>query len=327
MEVKERTQAQAQLEDNRKHREKEGRMKKRHIVLLAILVYFVYSMISSGPFSRTGSAGSRAYHTDHYTLTLPGEWTCDQYEENNFTFSYSDPDSAVKDIITFSEFDYSDPVGIDTVRDVLNPLLFRDVDGFTLLETRTITIHQDEAYFTTGNKTIDGSPQRMCFVLYPFDDHVAFFGYTSRGRSDEDIERKAESYAKRISTCLYDIAADEFDDDLESISKVDSSGYIFVKAQMHGSDASSAISSFEYDAADFLKSLRSLVESGDVDFTEVSFEGYTDLVDKYGNVKNESVLQFWITRETLDKINFENFNPKNFEFISTNWYLHPAMKK
>lgn len=325
--VKERAQAQAQLENNRTHRKKEGRMKKRHIFLLVILGYFAYSVLSSGLFSRTGSAVDQSYRTDHYTLTLPGEWTCDQYKDNNFTFSYSAPDSSIKDVIIFSETTLPAPLDIDMVRDDLLPEFGKNLEDFSVLEVREITIHQDTAFLATIGCSIDGSANRICLIFYPFENYAVCLACTCYGRSEGYAEQLAQTYAKQITTCLYDIAADEFRNDLMSIQKVASTGYIFVKAQLSGSDSDKMITFFEYDAADFLEKLRKLVKDGDVDFTEVSFQGYTDLVDKYGNVTNKSVFQFWITRETLDKINFEHFNPKNFEAIGTNWYLHPAMTK
>lgn len=51
------------------------------------------------------------------------------------------------------------------------------------------------------------------------------------------------------------------------------------------------------------------------------------LVDTYGNKSNEEVLRISLNRETLNKINWDNFDYNNFEKIANNYFEHPAFNK
>lgn len=51
------------------------------------------------------------------------------------------------------------------------------------------------------------------------------------------------------------------------------------------------------------------------------------LTDKYGNVKNGEVMRVMMNRETLDKIDFENFNADNLASIADNYYEHKALSE
>ena len=61
------------------------------------------------------------------------------------------------------------------------------------------------------------------------------------------------------------------------------------------------------------------------DFNRISFSGFTDLVDKYGNVENTKVATLDMNKETIDKINFENFSYKNLPDIADEVNFHPAL--
>lgn len=49
------------------------------------------------------------------------------------------------------------------------------------------------------------------------------------------------------------------------------------------------------------------------------------LSDRYGNVENGDVMITLLSRETLDKINFKNFNAENLSAIADSYWEHPAL--
>ncbi|MER2078696.1 hypothetical protein [Psychrobacillus psychrotolerans] len=49
------------------------------------------------------------------------------------------------------------------------------------------------------------------------------------------------------------------------------------------------------------------------------------LTDRYGNVENGDVMVVLMSKETLNKINFENFNPGNLSFVADSYWEHPAL--
>ncbi|MED5052709.1 hypothetical protein [Anoxybacteroides rupiense] len=51
------------------------------------------------------------------------------------------------------------------------------------------------------------------------------------------------------------------------------------------------------------------------------------LVDQYGNESVDTVLKIGLDRVTADKINWKNFNYKNFENVAPQYFVHPALLK
>lgn len=51
------------------------------------------------------------------------------------------------------------------------------------------------------------------------------------------------------------------------------------------------------------------------------------LVDQYGNSEDGEVMAMELDRKTHEKINYENFNPENFETVAKNYFEHPALNK
>ena len=49
------------------------------------------------------------------------------------------------------------------------------------------------------------------------------------------------------------------------------------------------------------------------------------LTDQYGNTKNGEVLRVTLSREALDKINFEGFSVNNLSAIAGDYWEHPAL--
>lgn len=51
------------------------------------------------------------------------------------------------------------------------------------------------------------------------------------------------------------------------------------------------------------------------------------LVDQYGNEKDSQVMMFSIERETLDKINWDDFLTDNLQNVVSDYYEHPAFNE
>lgn len=51
-----------------------------------------------------------------------------------------------------------------------------------------------------------------------------------------------------------------------------------------------------------------------------------ELIDDYGNTKDWNVLKILLKKETLDKINFKNFDHRKFEKIADSYYAHSSIK-
>ena len=71
------------------------------------------------------------------------------------------------------------------------------------------------------------------------------------------------------------------------------------------------------------KILEALAKSK-INYTTVLITGTFLLVDQMGNEAETNVVIGTYTKELVDKINFENFNPKNVFEIDPTAYIHPA---
>ncbi|WP_257205865.1 hypothetical protein [Bacillus sp. AFS051223] len=63
------------------------------------------------------------------------------------------------------------------------------------------------------------------------------------------------------------------------------------------------------------------------DISEVVFFWKFQLEDAYGNKKQENVMKVTYNRETIDKINFDNFSFKNIPTTADQYWQHPAIDK
>lgn len=63
-------------------------------------------------------------------------------------------------------------------------------------------------------------------------------------------------------------------------------------------------------------------------FGRICFDGYFDLVDQYNNKQNKSVIHIEFTKNTIDKMNFDNsgYNVDNLLDLGENLRLHPELQ-
>lgn len=62
------------------------------------------------------------------------------------------------------------------------------------------------------------------------------------------------------------------------------------------------------------------------EFDRLVFDATADMQDEYGNVKEMKVLTVNLTKETVDKINFENFQSRNLPNVADAIFVHPAFQ-
>ncbi|MEC0036103.1 hypothetical protein P4L29_16780 [Bacillus cereus] len=67
--------------------------------------------------------------------------------------------------------------------------------------------------------------------------------------------------------------------------------------------------------------------SKEKEIQEVIFVWKAELTDTYGNKKNDPVMKMNIDRESLDKINFKNFDHNNIPNVVKDYWEHPAYNK
>ena len=75
-----------------------------------------------------------------------------------------------------------------------------------------------------------------------------------------------------------------------------------------------------YKVGDFMKAMKSEEE-----VTQATLIVQAPLSDRYGNVENGDVMVVILSKETLNKINFNHFNAKNLPFVADSFWEHPAL--
>lgn len=75
-----------------------------------------------------------------------------------------------------------------------------------------------------------------------------------------------------------------------------------------------------YSTVIFMKAMKSQDE-----VTQATLIVQAPLTDRYGNVEIGDVMVVLMSRETLNKINFNNFNAKNLSAVSDSYWEHPAL--
>lgn len=83
--------------------------------------------------------------------------------------------------------------------------------------------------------------------------------------------------------------------------------------------AKSAKQSFLYNTVEFMKAMKSQEH-----VNQATLIVQAPLTDRYGNVEIGDVMIVLMSRETLNKINFNNFNPANLSAVADTYWEHPA---
>ena len=64
----------------------------------------------------------------------------------------------------------------------------------------------------------------------------------------------------------------------------------------------------------------------DITTNDISIGWMMPLIDQYGNASDQRVLNIRLSKETLAKINWDNFNYDNFEGIAETYFIHPSLQ-
>ena len=136
--------------------------------------------------------------------------------------------------------------------------------------------------------------------------------------STQTLEALTESITNTVKIDVSSI--DIFDDE-----KTEATGDKMITVNANASDnltANLIRTSILTKSSDLLKGLQPRT-----DISQVCILWSFPLVDSYGNTSNQVVMKILVLKESLDKINFENFDWNNFPTISEDYYEHSALNK
>jgi hypothetical protein len=78
-----------------------------------------------------------------------------------------------------------------------------------------------------------------------------------------------------------------------------------------------------FEICEVLQRLREM----NLPYAKYEIEGFTDLIDRYGNEQETRVVSATFSRETLYKINFENFLKRSILDLADEVYISPALQE
>lgn len=133
--------------------------------------------------------------------------------------------------------------------------------------------------------------------------------------------KQAEEKPKTPKQIAEEVAAEEFSE-VKQVAFNAETGNLFIKATGKENFTNNM-------TRDGLKlAILEVVEtvSPSPEVKNVDFNILFPLVDQYGNVSDGSVMKVMLSRETIDKINFKNFNIDNLDAIADGYWLHPGFK-
>ena len=142
---------------------------------------------------------------------------------------------------------------------------------------------------------------------------------SSKESESESSEVESESSEEvTYDDPLEQSAHDVFGEDLSSFNVIEDSGMkdIYVEANIPMNlTANMMKGSFEMDVLDYAEKVK------DEEFSNIIYMAYAEATDSYGNDTEAVAGTITLSKETIDKINFEQFSRDNLPTIADNYNM------
>lgn len=141
---------------------------------------------------------------------------------------------------------------------------------------------------------------------------------------DKEEEVKEQSLAEKTEIAIVDAIKAKTNMKEKRIVSIEGDANL-LKVTMNADESLSTKSTKEsmwIDTADALEAVHSIEE-----IKQIAIIWKFPMVDTYGNTESLEVMRIFVNRETLDKINYENFNYQKVPDIAFNYYMHPAFNE
>lgn len=140
-----------------------------------------------------------------------------------------------------------------------------------------------------------------------------------------EVTGAEEEPATDFDNVFEEKATDVFGDNLQNVF-VDEAGeatehYVGITSNLSGGwNEQTMRDSFYRNVVEVLSTIEN------EEFDRIVFDASAEMVDQYGNTKEMKVLTVNLTKETVDKINFDNFIADNLIDIADAVFIHPAFQ-
>lgn len=147
---------------------------------------------------------------------------------------------------------------------------------------------------------------------------------TTEPKDKEEKEVKEQSLAEKTESAIVDAIKAKTNMKEKRIVSIEGDANL-LKVTMNADESLSTKSTKEsmwIDTADALEAVHSIEE-----IKQIAIIWKFPMVDTYGNTESLEVMRIFVNRETLDKINYENFNYQKIPDIAFNYYMHPTFNE
>ncbi|MFS0749561.1 hypothetical protein [Oceanobacillus sp. 1P07AA] len=150
---------------------------------------------------------------------------------------------------------------------------------------------------------------------------VAIGGTMLGTDSEETAESKEDELPSKIDERIEYYATEVFgEDSVDEASFLEGNAYVYIIGS-ESWDEETALFGMHSDTIDFLEKLQNEEE-----ITSVQVDITQTFSDSYGNQEDKAAYRTDFSRETIDKINYENINPDSVPEIADEYWVHDAMK-
>lgn len=151
------------------------------------------------------------------------------------------------------------------------------------------------------------------------EDDTEIVEETEVVEAEEVVEEEPEEEVELTSEENIKEAADDiYGSNLVEVEYIDATNHYNVYTNTAGLSANMDRKSAYFNATNFLEKIK------DVDFDSVYIEYRTVFVDDYGNEEEREGITYDITKETIDKINFDSFLAEKLPSVADSYWQHPA---
>ena len=135
---------------------------------------------------------------------------------------------------------------------------------------------------------------------------------------EEPEEAELEKNEFTSEEKVEEAADDIYGSKLVEVEYIDATNHYNVYAKIAGLSANMDRKSAYFNATNFLEKIK------DEDFDSVYIEYQAVFVDDYGNEEERKGITYDITKETVDKINFDSFLAEKLPSVADSYWQHPA---
>lgn len=141
-------------------------------------------------------------------------------------------------------------------------------------------------------------------------------------KKEQEVEEVEEEEPEEVELTTEEkvnaIAEDVFGSKLINFEYMDATNHYNVYVKTSGLSANMDRKSAYFSATDFLEGIK------DEDFDSVYLEYQAVFIDDFGNEEERKGITYDVSKETIDKINFDSFLPEKLPDIVDSYWQHPA---